>query len=284
MGRAVVLTAVAMVAFAANSLLARLGVRDGLIDAGSFSALRLISGAVGLWLLVTWRSGRLQAVAGSTTGAVALFVYAAAFSFAYLNVSAAMGALMLFGAVQLTMVAVGLWQGESVSGAQWLGLSAAMAGLVALLLPGLSAPPVGSASLMLLSGVAWGIYSVLGRGVSDPLLSTTGNFIRAVPLAVGLLLVSLPAASVSALGVTYAVLSGVVASGAGYAIWYTVLPALSSPVAAAVQLSVPVITAIGGVLLLAEDVSLRLVVASFAVLGGIAIVILAPLFSARAKK
>jgi len=276
--RVILLTAVAMLAFAANSLLARIGVRDGLIDAGSFTALRLCSGALGLWVLVAWQTRALRpARGGSVFGALALFVYAAAFSFAYLDLTAAMGALLLFGAVQLTMIAVGLWRGDPVSGVQWCGVVLAFAGLIGLLLPGLSAPPLGSAVIMLVSGVAWGVYSLLGRGVSEPLAATANNFLLTVPLAVLLALVTWSAAHISAPGVFYAVLSGVLASGAGYAIWYTALPALSSPIAATVQLSVPVIAAVGGVLLLAEPLSLRLILGSVAVLGGVALVIMAPM-------
>ena len=278
MTRVILLTAVAMLAFAANSLLARIGVRDGLIDAGSFTALRLISGALGLWILVAWQTRSVRpARGGSVFGALALFAYAAAFSFAYLDLTAAMGALLLFGAVQLTMIAVGLWRGDPVSGVQWCGVVLAFAGLIGLLLPGLSAPPLGSAVIMLVSGVAWGVYSLLGRGVSEPLAATANNFLLTVPLAVLLALVTWSAAHISAPGVFYAVLSGVLASGAGYAIWYTALPALSSPIAATVQLSVPVIAAVGGVLLLAEPLSLRLILGSVAVLGGVALVIMAPM-------
>ncbi|MEM6987979.1 MAG: DMT family transporter [Pseudomonadota bacterium] len=279
--RVVALTALAMLAFAANSILARVAVRDGLIDAGTFTGIRLISGALALWCLVAWRAGNGSRPRGSWQGAAALFVYAAAFSFAYLDLSTAMGALILFGAVQLTMIGVGLVRGERVSGLQWGGLFVAVVGLVGLLSPGLSAPPVGAALMMLVSGVAWGVYSLLGRGVQNPLAATAGNFVLAAPLAAVLMIASLFHLEMSWAGIGYAVASGVLASGLGYAIWYSALPALSAPVAGSVQLSVPVIAALGGVVLLGEAVSLRLVVGSIAVLGGVALVILAPVLQAR---
>ncbi|MEM7379283.1 MAG: DMT family transporter [Pseudomonadota bacterium] len=281
--RVAALTVLAMVAFAANSLLARLAIRDGLIDASSFTVIRLVSGALALWLLVRVRDGARGDTGGTLAGAAALFVYAAAFSFAYLDLSAAMGALILFGAVQVTMISVGLARGDRLSGRQWLGLAVALVGLVGLLSPGLSAPPVGAAALMLVSGVAWGVYSLLGRGVHDPLAATAGNFVRAAPASLGLLLVSASTLHGSGLGVAYAVASGVVASGVGYAIWYSALPALSAPVAGSVQLSVPVIAAAGGVLFLAEPVSFRLAFGGLAVLGGVAVVIVAPVLSQRRR-
>ncbi|MEM9604150.1 MAG: DMT family transporter [Pseudomonadota bacterium] len=281
--RVTVLTLLAMVAFAANSLLARVAIRDGLIDASSFTVIRLVSGALALWLLVRLRSGNRAAAEGTLAGAAALFVYAAAFSFAYLELSAAMGALILFGAVQVTMIGVGLVRGDRLSAAQWGGLAAALIGLVGLLSPGLRAPPVGAAALMLVSGVAWGVYSLLGRGVRDPLAATAGNFVRAAPASLGLLLVSASALHGSTLGALYAVASGVVASGAGYAVWYSAMPAMSAPVAGSVQLSVPVIAAVGGVLFLAEPVSTRLAVGAVAVLGGVAVVIVAPVLSERRR-
>lgn len=265
-----------MVAFAANSLLARVAVREALIDAGSFTAIRLLSGAAALWLLVAWRRGAWVIPRGSWQGALALFVYAAAFSFAYLDLTAAMGALILFGAVQLTMIGFGLVRGTSLSVLQFLGLTVAACGLIGLLLPGLVAPPLASALVMSVSGIAWGAYSLLGRGVGDPLGATAGNFVYAGPMAIALLLFTMGSWQLSWLGVTYAILSGVVASGVGYALWYRALPALSAPVASSVQLSVPPIAALAGVLLLGELLTSRLVLGSVAVLGGVALVILAP--------
>jgi len=228
-----------------------------------------------LWLLLLLRGHRHPLKHGSWGSAVALFAYAAAFSFAYGGLSAAMGALLLFGAVQATMIGIGIWRGSRPNGLQWAGFVVAFAGLVALLLPGLSAPPAGSAALMILAGVSWGIYSLRAKGAGEPTAVTTGNFIRSVPLVLVLSLVMLSRMEIDASGFLYAVASGAVASGMGYAIWYMALPLLQATSAATVQLSVPVIAAVGGVLLLSEPLTLRLVVTGVAILGGIAIVILA---------
>jgi drug/metabolite transporter (DMT)-like permease len=212
-------------------------------------------------------------VAGNWLSALALFAYAAGFSFAYTSLSAATGALLLFGAVQCTMIGYGLLQGERMSSAQSLGVLVALVGLVGLLLPGLSAPPLVGAVLMLVAGVSWGIYSLRGRGASDALRETAGNFVRAVPLALVVSAVWLQKAELHPSGVGLAVASGAVASGLGYAIWYTALPALSATMAATVQLSVPVLAAAGGVLFLGEPITLRLTLASAAILGGVAVFI-----------
>lgn len=280
-----VLTTLAMLAFAANSLLCRLALRGGGIgtgiDAASFTTLRLVSGALTLWLIVRLSargSAAAPAADGNWWSALALFVYAAAFSLAYLSLSAATGALLLFGMVQLTMIAQGLRKGERLRGWPLAGFVLAMAGLVGLLLPGLSAPPLGGSLLMALAGVAWGVYSLRGRGAGDPTRVTAGNFMRSVPftLALGLLWLLLGQPVHADLpGMLYALASGAVASGLGYAIWYAALPSLNAMSAATVQLSVPAIAAAGGVLLLGESLSLRLVFASVAILGGIALVILA---------
>ena len=205
---------------------------------------------------------------------MALFAYAAAFSFAYVSLTAATGALLLFGAVQATMIGRGLWQGERFSRRQLAGFGAALAGLVGLLLPGLAAPPLTGALLMIVAGVAWGIYSLRGRGAGDATAVTAGNFIRSIPFAVVLSVVMLPLLSFDTAGAAYAVASGALASGVGYAIWYTALPLLRATQAATVQLSVPVIAALGGVLLLGEALTPRLLLASVAILGGIALVVL----------
>jgi len=270
--RVFVLTLLTMVAFAANSLLCRAALRDTAIDAASFTSLRLVSGAVVLWL-ITLRGHAGRSGKGNWTSALALFAYAAAFSFAYISLPASTGALLLFGAVQATMIGYGLWKGERFRPIQWAGFGVALAGLVVLLLPGLSAPPLWGAALMLGSGVAWGVYSLRGRGAGNPIRVTAGNFLRTVPTAILLSVVMAGRASFDAPGVGYALASGALTSGLGYAIWYTALPALKATTAATVQLSVPVIAAIGGVLLLAEPLSLRLVVATAAILGGIALVI-----------
>jgi drug/metabolite transporter (DMT)-like permease len=271
--RVIVLTSIAMTAFAANSLLCRAALTDTGIDAASFTAIRLLSGAGMLWLVVQMRSGAPSG-RGSWVSAFALFGYAAGFSFAYVTLPAGTGALLLFGAVQATMIGYGLFMGERLGKRQLLGLMCALAGLVGLLLPGLSAPPPGGALLMLVAGFSWGVYSLRGRGRGDPNRVTAGNFIRAVPIAVVLSLVTYTGISIDAAGLWYALLSGAIASCLGYVIWYTALPLLRAATAATVQLSVPVIAALGGVVLLSEPLSLRLTLTSIAILGGIALVIL----------
>lgn len=275
--RTVALTTLAMLAFAGNSLLCRAALRHTAIDAASFTSIRLISGALALWLVTRMRP-RTKAGHGSWISALALCGYAAGFSFAYLSLPAATGALLLFGAVQATMIGRGLWLGERLRGPQWLGFSLALAGLIGLLLPGLSAPPLLGSLLMLGAGVAWGVYSLRGKRAGDPTKVTAGNFMRAVPLAAGLSAITYASApritSLDSNGVGYAVLSGALASGIGYAIWYSVLPRLKATSAATVQLSVPVIAALGGVIFLGESLTWRLVLASCAILGGIALVIL----------
>ncbi len=260
-----------MIAFAGNSVLCRLAFQRTGIDAASFTSIRLVSGALVLWLLVRARY-RQPVVAGNWLSALALFVYAAGFSLAYLTLSTASGALLLFGAVQATMIGYGIRAGERLRGWQLFGLIFALGGLVGLLLPGLSAPPLGSALLMLVAGVGWGIYSLRGKAAGDPLAATAQNFARAVPFAVVLSLVMLNTSSLDWAGSGYALASGALASGIGYALWYAVLPELQATTAACVQLSVPPLAALGGTLFLGEVLTLRLVMASVAILGGIALV------------
>ncbi len=270
--RLVALTFLALLAFAGNSLLCRAALRHTGMDAASFTGLRLVSGALMLYVLVRLRGGT-QAGRGQWVSAAALFAYAALFSFAYLQLSAGTGALLLFGAVQASMIAWGLLHGERFSLLQLAGLALALAGLVGLLLPGLSAPPLGAGLLMLGAGVAWGIYSLRGKGAGDPLRVTAGNFARTVPMALLLGLGLQAQTQWDGVGALYAVASGAITSGLGYAIWYTVLPQLQASQAATLQLSVPLLAAFGGVLLLGEAWSLRLLLASLAILGGVALVI-----------
>jgi len=268
----VFLTSLAMIAFAGNSLLCRLALRDTTIDPASFTGIRIVSGAVILWLVVRARN-HSGSSPGNWPSAAALFVYAAAFSFSYVTLPAAAGALLLFGAVQATMIGYGLWTGERPAKLQTLGFMAAGGGLAALLLPGLSAPPLWGSLLMLVAGMAWGIYSLRGKGGGDATQVTAGNFLRAAAFAAFMGLGMLPWASWDVAGILYAVSSGALASGFGYAVWYTALRGLTAATAASVQLSVPVIAAAGGVLFLDEPLTLRLVVCSVAILGGIALVI-----------
>jgi drug/metabolite transporter (DMT)-like permease len=274
----VVLCTLSLLAFAGNSLLARLALAHTAIDPASFTTLRLVAGAAVLWLLVRRRdAARVEAPvpAGDWPSALALFTYAAAFSYAYVAMSAGTGALLLFGAVQATMLGAGLWRGERFTPGQWAGLAIALAGLVALLLPGLDAPPPGAALLMVAAGAAWGVYSLRGARASQPLRATAGNFVRAAPLAILLNLAMHADAAVDLAGAACAIASGAITSGIGYAAWYAVLPRLPAMAAAVLQLAVPVVAAIGGVLLLDEVVGLRLVLCSMAILGGVLLVLAA---------
>ena len=280
MGRTFFLTLTAMLAFAGNSLLCRAALSSGRIDASSFTTIRVVAGALTLWLIVGMRSRSRTRVrngkrepAGNWSSALALFIYAAAFSFAYVSLTAATGALLLFGAVQVTMIGFGLRRGERLQVAQTAGLVCALVGLVGLLLPGLAAPPLWGSVLMLAAGSAWGAYSLRGKGSGDPLRVTAGNFMRAVVFAAALSALTLPWASFDGPGVGYAIASGSVTSGIGYVVWYAVLPRLKMTSAATVQLSVPVIAAAGGMAFLGEPLTLRLVIASVAILGGIAFVV-----------
>lgn len=270
--RTLVLTAMAMLAFAGNSLLCRAALRDSEIDPATFTSLRLLTGALVLWLLHTLRQ-RPSSSKGSWPAAVALFVYATAFSYAYLHIEAGAGALLLFGAVQLSMIVWGLLKGERFQRMQAAGLFLAAAGLLILLLPGSSTPSVSASALMVTSGVAWGAYSLLGRGVADPLAATAGNFIRTLPMAVVLSALALAWLKWDTAGVVYALLSGGLTSGIGYALWYAALPGLAAVQAASVQLSVPLLTVLAGSLLLGETLTGRLLLAGVAILGGIALVL-----------
>lgn len=271
------LVMLALVAFAANSILARAALTATAIDPLSFTAIRIVSGALMLWLIVRMRSGLAEG-RGSWASALALFGYAVAFSVAYLSLTAATGALLLFGAVQVTMISWSLVTGARLTPRQWIGFMLAMAGLVWLLLPGLAAPPALPAALMIGAGVAWGIYTLRAKGAGDPTRVTAANFLRAsvpaIVLALAMPLGFVSAASIDLSGIVLAIASGALASGLGYAVWYAALKRIQTSTAAVAQLSVPVITAIAGVGLLAEPLSLRLVIAGAAVLGGIALVVL----------
>lgn len=273
--RVFALTTLSMLAFAGNSLLCRLALQQSHLDAGSFTSIRLVSGALVLGLVARKFRGD-QNGAGNWPSALALFIYAAAFSFAYVRLPTATGALLLFGAVQATMISYGLWKGERLQPLQRVGLALALSGLLGLLLPGLSAPPLAGSVLMLGAGVAWGVYSLRGKGAGDPTRVTAGNFLRAAPIAIALslLMLGLQRVTLDAAGIGYALASGALTSGLGYAIWYTAVPALKATTAATVQLSVPVLAALGGIVFLGEAVTLRLGLASLAILGGIALVVL----------
>lgn len=270
---------VALLCFAANSVLARLALGPGHIDPASFTAIRLASGALALQLLLRSRTPvAAEPSKDRWSGAVLLFLYAAPFSFAYLSLPTGTGALLLFGAVQLTMIGSGLIAGERPGAREWIGLAAALGGLVYLNLPGIGAPSQLGAALMLVAGVAWGLYSLRGRKAGPALPRTAASFLRATPLGLVLAAVLWQKAHFSTAGVLAAVASGVLASGGGYAAWYSVLPSLSAVRAGTIQLAVPIIAAVAGNLLLAEQISLRLMASSVLVLGGVALAI-----SARAR-
>ena len=271
--RIFILTLLTIIAFASNSLLCRAALKQTGIDAASFTFVRIFSGAVALWLIMKMRRTSWKA-AGNWISALALFVYAAAFSFAYVDLAAGTGALLLFGAVQATMILWGLHKGERLRAIQIVGLLVAVTGLVVLVFPGLSAPPLIGSILMLGAGIAWGIYSLLGKQSGSAVGATAGNFLRAVPLAAGSSIALLPWARLDRSGVAYAAISGAITSGLGYVIWYSALSGLKASSAATVQLSVPVLSATGGILLLGEPITLRYVLASIAVLGGIALVVI----------
>lgn len=279
--RLILWVALAMTAFAANSLLCRMALTGTAIDPASFTSVRMASGALMLWLIVRWdrrgaaASGPRWAVQeGNWLSAAALFAYAIAFSYAYQHIATATGALLLFGSVQASMILYGLLRGERLKPVQTLGLLLALAGLVALMLPKLEAPPLGSALLMCAAGASWGVYSLRGKkAAGPPTWVTAGNFWRAVPMALAVSFIAREVAVVDGRGFVLALLSGAVASGMGYAIWYRVVPHLPATSAATVQLSVPVIAALGGALLLGEALTLAVVLSSVAILGGIALVL-----------
>ncbi|MFV7771777.1 DMT family transporter [Shewanella marisflavi] len=271
--RLLLLTSVTMLAFAANSLFCREALASGSIGAASFTLIRIASGALMLGILVSPHI-RTGGLGGNWLSAAALFGYAIAFSFAYNSLSAGTGALLLFGAVQITMILYGLWSGERINRKQTIGALLAGAGLVWLVLPGVSAPSLVGAVLMIIAGISWGVYSLLGRSTDRPTLATAGNFIRAVPMALVPFALLVHSETISATGIGYAVASGALASGLGYALWYLVLPSLTSVTAATVQLSVPVIAAFGGFIWLGEAMTTRLLVASIAILGGIALFVM----------
>jgi drug/metabolite transporter (DMT)-like permease len=274
-GRTVLLATFTLMALAANSVFCRLALGENAIDAASFSTLRLGSGAITLAIIMAFRADpQWLANHGSWPSALLLFLYAAPFSFAYISLSAGTGALILFGTVQVTMLLAGLFAGERPSVAQWAGLAFALGGLVYLVFPGLTAPaPLGS-GLMIVAGIAWGFYSLRGRGEGSPVAVTAGNFVRAVPLAVILSVVFLKESHVTGLGAGLAIVSGGLTSGLGYVLWYTAIKGFTATRAAVVQLPVPVLSAIGGVIFLSESLSLRLVVASAMILGGVWLAIL----------
>jgi drug/metabolite transporter (DMT)-like permease len=269
------LTFLALVAFALNSILCRLALGTETIDAVGFTAIRLISGAITLSVIsIVYNRKQATLKRGNLLSAFLLFAYAICFSFAYLKLTTATGALILFGSVQLTMICVSLFRGERPQIIEWISLVLAFGGLIYLISPGLSAPPIGYSILMMTAGISWGFYTLRGKGSENPLADTTENFVRSVPM---ILLASIPFfqyINISTKGAILAILSGSIASGIGYAIWYSVLKYHTGTRAAIFQLSVPAIAAFGGVIFLSESLSLRLVLASSLILGGIGLAVL----------
>lgn len=267
----VALTAAALVAFAGNSLLCRMALGQGSIDAASFSTIRLMAGACSLAVISAAHGSRARASADAWTSAAALFLYAIPFSFAYVWLPTGTGALILFGAVQVTMMLGALAGGERPRARQWAGLVLAVAGLVYLVLPGLAAPPLAGAALMAVAGIAWGVYSLRGRGAANPLRQNAGSFARSIPMALVVSILAFEQLHLEARGVLLAVASGALASGLGYVAWYSALRSLSATRASLVQLLVPILAAAGGIAFLGEPLSLRLVLSAVIVLGGIAL-------------
>jgi drug/metabolite transporter (DMT)-like permease len=269
-------TSFALIAFAFNSILCRLALGTNSIDAAGFTGVRLISGAAALLLISSFVGSKNKIVKqGNWLSAFFLFAYAICFSFAYINLTTGTGALILFGSVQATMIIAALAGGERPRILEWLGLFAALGGLIYLVLPGLAAPPLLSSLLMAFAGVAWGFYTLRGKKSANPLAETTGNFVRSVPMVV---LCSLPFLSefhASKRGILLAVLSGAAASGIGYAVWYAALKFHTATRAAILQLSVPILAGIGGVVLLSESITVRLLTAAVLILGGIGLVVIA---------
>ena len=268
--RTAVFTALALIGFAGNSLLCRMALGERMIDAVSFTSVRLGAGAIAMFVIARATGAAAAAPgAGDWRGAVALFVYAIAFSVAYLRLSTGTGALILFGSVQLTMLGASLWAGQKPRRLEALGLTVAFAGLIALTLPGWSAPAPLDVALMACAGVAWGVYSLLGRGSTSALATTAGNFVRSAPLAALLSLATQSGSHASGEGLALAVASGALASGVGYSLWYVALPQLSRLGAGVVQLAAPVLAALGGVVLLDEALTPRFIGAASAVVFGV---------------
>jgi drug/metabolite transporter (DMT)-like permease len=274
MFKIILLTILALLAFAGNSVLCRLALNDDVIDATSFTSIRLLSGVIFLLLLVAIRARKSISIKnGSWLSAFFLFLYAVAFSYAYISLDTGVGALILFGSVQVTMIAVGLVRGQSLLLVEWLGLLVAFSGLFVLLLPGASAPSFTGFILMAISGIAWGFYTLAGKGSQTPLVDTANNFLRTLPFVVLLTVLAFDHVQISDQGIVLAIVSGTVTSGLGYAIWYSALRGLTVTQAAIIQLAVPIIAAIGGVIFSNEVITAKLLSASILVLGGVLVVI-----------
>lgn len=271
-----IVTSFTLIAFAANSVLCRMALGGNLIDPVSFTTLRLVSGAAALAIIsrAAPEAKTPKDASGAWASGFALFAYAIAFSLAYVSISAGTGALLLFGSVQVTMIGAALKSGENPGSAQWAGSAAAIGGLTYLVLPGLSAPDPIGALLMCSAGIAWGAYSVRGKGISAPVSMTARNFLRSAPMALIASAVALSSAHLTPVGILLALISGVITSGLGYILWYKALRGLTTTQAAVTQLLVPILAALGGVAFLSERISVRLIVASALIVGGVAVAVL----------
>jgi len=271
-----ILTGITLTAFAANSLLCRMALGGNLIDPVSFTSIRLVSGAIALALMsrLIRESTAPDEARGSWGSGFALFAYAVTFSLAYVSLNTGMGALILFGSVQVTMLVAALKSGERLGAAQWFGLAWAFGGLIYLVLPGISAPDPLGAVLMITAGVSWGVYSIRGKGSAAPVLMTAGNFARSAPMAIMASAIAFSAIYLEPVGIALALISGIVTSGLGYVLWYTALRSLSTTQASVAQLLAPPLAAFGGVAFLSEQVSFRLIAASTIILGGVALAVI----------
>lgn len=269
------LTSFALLAFAGNSILCRLALGEGAIDAASFTLIRLLTGiAVLAAILKAVKPGGAEASKGSWVASFMLFLYAVSFSFAYISLETGAGALILFTSVQITIILVGLFSGNKLHLVEWFGVIIAFMGFAYLMTPGLAAPPLVGFILMAVAGIAWGFYTLAGKGSKNPLSDTTYNFVRTLPFVIILAALTIMNSNLSPEGILLAMLSGGLASGIGYTIWYMALTGLSAIQAAVVQLLVPVIAAIGGFLFAGEVLSMRFILSSVIILGGILILIL----------
>ena len=275
--RTFLFTAFALIAFASNSVLCRLALGGQAIDASSFTMIRLLSGCIMLLGILKFTGNkRIRPFRGSWKASAMLFLYAVTFSFAYITLDTGTGALILFGAVQMTIIIISVASGDKLQSLEWVGLLTAFTGFVYLVLPGVSKPSLSGFILMSAAGMGWGIYTLIGRGSENPLSDTAWNFTRALPffIVVAIIVCFTKDIRLSQKGVILAMVSGAITSGIGYAVWYAALRGLSAIQAGVVQLFVPVIAALGGVVFVSEEISLRLIVSAILILGGITLVVL----------
>jgi drug/metabolite transporter (DMT)-like permease len=273
--KTILFTGLALIAFAANSVLCRLALGEGVIDASSFTIIRLLSGAIVLLIIIGISKNKSDSsTKGSWSASIMLFLYAITFSFGYITLDTATGALILFGSVQITMILLSVLSGNRLHISEWFGMATAFSGFVYLILPGATAPSATGFFLMTVSGIAWGIYTLKGRISMNPLMDTGYNFLRTIPFVIILVMITIKSAHFSLEGILLGVLSGGIASGIGYTLWYIALSGLSVTQAAVLQLLVPVIAAVGGIIFVSESLTIHLIISSIMVLGGILMVVL----------